>query len=81
MKTKVLTGSLQDAIDLAMSLLEGEGVKEICNISGLSASTVYNLKRYNVSLNIRYGTVLRITRAAGLQIEFNQTGVKLYTAK
>lgn len=68
---------LKATIQLAFCLLEGKSVKQIAEISGLSTTTIYNLRRNNISLFCRYNTIQSITLAAGLRISFKKKHIHL----
>lgn len=54
-----------------MALLQDNDYKEICNLTGLSITTVRRLYQGQYTLNVRYGTIQALAIAAGLEIVTN----------
>lgn len=64
-------------IDICFTLLDKLKTPEIAKRSGLSLTTVYNLKAGNVSLDTHINTIQSLVETAGLRMTFNQGGVTL----
>lgn len=70
---------LSETVGLCLGLLgerELDG-KEICNLTGLSLSTINRLWRGNYTLAIRFGTVQALAAAAGLRVELTEYGCEV----
>ena len=63
---------LQGLVELCFGMLVEQthsDSKEICNLTGLSMSTINRLSIGNFTLAVRYGTIQALAGAAGLHVE------------
>lgn len=61
---------LEQFIAICFAMLEGKPYLTIAERAGLSLSTVYKLRKGQVSMASHYGTVHRLAHAAGLHLEW-----------
>lgn len=78
-KRSVHLHELQDVVDLCFARMSHMCYREISNMTGLSAHTVWRYKMRAVSLSMRCGTLRALAAAAGLRLAFHRTSVRLYT--
>lgn len=62
-------------------LSEKNDDKEICNLTGLSISTIQRLWRGHYSLAVRFGTIQALAAAAGLRVELTEYGCEVRLIK
>lgn len=63
-----LRQELYDLIDICFVGLDDLCMKEISNLTHLSTSTLYNLKKHKFSPNVRFRTIQALAAAANLKI-------------
>lgn len=69
---------LAELVGLCMGILsETHDNKEICNLTGLSISTIQRLWYGHYTLAVRFGTIQALAAAAGLRVELTEYGCEV----
>lgn len=68
-------------IQFCFHIIEETDMKEVCNMTGLSLTTIYRLAQGRATLATHYGTVLKLANAAGLWLDPENMAVGILGSK
>lgn len=77
MTRKQRLAELRAFVRICFTAINEPDLKEVSNHTLLSVSTLKRIQTRKLSLNVRFGTIQALGLAAGLKLEWTETGCKM----